>query len=59
MLRGPNDLVQSISHGDIDDLEAVSIGEASGKIATCTNSTVFIYKPFDVEEGALKVRLAS
>lgn len=57
LLRGPNDLIQSISHGDSDHLEAVSISEASGKIAACTNSTIFIYKPYGLEEGDLKVRL--
>ncbi len=40
---------------DEDPLEAVALDEGSGKIAVCTHRTVRIYKPFGLEEDALKV----
>lgn len=55
ILRGPNDLIQTISHGESDVLEAVAISEASGKLATCTKSRVFVYAPLGLDEGGLKV----
>lgn len=55
ILRGPTTLTQTILHGPHDELQAVSISESSGKIATCTRTNVFVYKPYGLDEGDLKV----
>lgn len=40
---------------DASFLAAIAIDEATGKIATCTERNVRIYKPYGQNEGALKV----
>ena len=55
VLGGPHDLIQTIYHDGQGALEAVAIDEASGKIATCTEKEVYIYRPYGRIEGALKV----
>jgi len=55
ILGGPNDLIQTIYHEGPGALNAVVIDDVSGKIATCTEEKVYIYRPYGKIEGALKV----
>lgn len=45
ILGGPRDLLQSIDHDEEEELEACAIDSASGKIATCSRSTLYVYYP--------------
>ncbi|KAI9845530.1 MAG: regulator of (H+)-ATPase in vacuolar membrane [Thelocarpon superellum] len=54
VLTAADQILQTIYHDDVDELGAVTIDEASGKIATCTPSTIYIYRPYGIEEGALQ-----
>ncbi|KAL9123438.1 MAG: hypothetical protein Q9187_000008 [Circinaria calcarea] len=54
ILGGPHDLIQTIYHENSDALDAVAIDEATGKIATCSGTTVYIYRPYGESERALK-----
>ncbi len=36
-------------------MEAVTLDEATGKIATCSNTNIYVYKPYGQDEGAVKV----
>lgn len=56
ILTGHDSILQTIYDDDDDRLEAIAIDEASGKIATCTGSSVRVYKPYGHGEDALKVR---
>lgn len=40
----------------MQDLEAVALEEASGKIATCSGSIIYVYRPYGKDEGALRVK---
>lgn len=55
ILGGPHDLIQTIYHDNAGALDAVAIDEVSGKIGTCTNEELYIYRPYGRIEGALKV----
>ncbi|GKT86815.1 WD repeat-containing protein [Colletotrichum tofieldiae] len=52
-------IVQTIYDDDPSHLQAVAFDESSGKIATCTDSVVRVYKPFGQSEDALKWGLQS
>lgn len=54
ILGGPHTLLQTIYVDDADSLEAVTIDEASGKIAVCGGSDVFIYQPYGIKRETLK-----
>ncbi|KAF6835863.1 WD repeat-containing protein [Colletotrichum musicola] len=54
ILGDSDTIVQTIYDDDPAYLEAVAFDESSGKIATCTASTVRVYKPFGRSEDALK-----
>ncbi len=56
VLTGPESILQTIYDDDEEDLEAIAIDESSGKIATCTTTSVRVYKPYGQGEDALKVR---
>lgn len=56
ILKDSTTILQTIYDDDSSNLIAVSIDEASGKIAACTESTVRIYQPYGQNEGALKAR---
>ena len=58
ILGGPHDLIQTIYHEGHGVLDAVAIDKSSGKIATCTNADLLIYRPYGRVEGALKVVVA-
>ena len=45
ILGGPRDLLQTIDHDVEEELEACAIDSASGKIATCSRSTLYVYFP--------------
>lgn len=57
VLGGPHKLLQTIYVDDTDALEAVTVDEASGKIAVCGGPDVFIYQPYGIQHETLKVRL--
>ncbi|KAK0390029.1 hypothetical protein NLU13_3602 [Sarocladium strictum] len=54
ILRGSQTILQTIYDDDDAPLEAITLDEATGKIATCTAKQVRIYKPFGLEHDALK-----
>lgn len=56
ILGGPHKLLQTIYIDDTDALEAVTIDESSGKIATCGGSDAFVYQPYGIKGETLKVR---
>lgn len=55
ILRGAHDLLQTITHRETDELTAVAIDGATGKIATTNGSEVIIHKPVGQDIGALRV----
>ena len=55
ILESPNSLLQTIYLAEDVQLEAVEVDVESGQIATCAGSTVYVYKPYGQDEGALKV----
>jgi hypothetical protein len=57
VLSNPTTILQTIYDDAEQHLEAIAIDEASGKIATCTRSTIRVYKPYGQEEDALQVRV--
>lgn len=56
VLEGANKLLQTIYEDEVEDLDAVALDEASGKIATCSGSTIYVYRPYGKDEGALRVK---
>ncbi|KAG9233033.1 WD repeat protein-like protein [Amylocarpus encephaloides] len=54
VLTGPDAILQTIYDDDDTELDAITIDEASGKIATCAGNTVRVYRPYGQDEGALK-----
>lgn len=56
ILKGPQEILQTIYVDDVDELEAVTIEESSGRIAVCSQQQVYIYSPIGRDEGVLKVR---
>jgi hypothetical protein len=55
ILEDAQKVLQTIYIDDADPLEAVTINEASGRIAVCDQTHVYIYKPTGREEGVLRV----
>ncbi|KAL9599200.1 MAG: hypothetical protein Q9219_003981 [cf. Caloplaca sp. 3 TL-2023] len=54
ILKGPNDLLQTIYHDEGDTLLAVVLDENAGKIAAATSTGVYVYRAYGKEEGLLK-----
>ncbi|EAW07461.1 WD repeat protein [Aspergillus clavatus NRRL 1] len=54
ILGGPHTLLQTIYVDDTKTLEAVTIDEASGRIAVCGGPDVFIYQPYGIKHETLK-----
>ncbi|KAI9056092.1 hypothetical protein LZ554_001021 [Drepanopeziza brunnea f. sp. 'monogermtubi'] len=54
VLAGPESILQTIYDDDEDHLDAITIDEASGKIATCAGPKIRVYKPYGQGEDALK-----
>ncbi|KAL8645036.1 MAG: hypothetical protein Q9226_007480 [Calogaya cf. arnoldii] len=54
ILSGPGDLIQTIYHEDCAALIAVTIDDASGKIATASSHEIHVYRPYGKEDGLLK-----
>ncbi|KAF9869323.1 WD repeat protein [Colletotrichum karsti] len=59
ILRDSDTIVQTIYDDDPTHLQAVAFDESTGKIATCTDTTVRVYRPFGQSEDALKWGLQS
>ncbi|KAH0431702.1 WD repeat protein [Colletotrichum camelliae] len=59
VLCDPDTIVQTVYDEDPAHLQAVAFDEWSGKIATCTDCVVRVYKPFGQSEDALKWGLQS
>ena len=55
ILDRPDHILQTIYHDDGVPLDSVDVDEVTGKIAACSTSTLYIYRPFGQEEGILKV----
>jgi hypothetical protein len=56
ILKGPQEILQTIYVDEVDELEAVTIEEGSGRIAVCSQEQVYIYGPVGRDEGVLKVQ---
>ncbi|KAI1639422.1 RAVE protein 1 C terminal-domain-containing protein [Biscogniauxia mediterranea] len=54
ILSDPVTILQTIYDDDERKLDAVSFDESSGKIATCTDSTIRIYRPLGHADDSLK-----
>ncbi|KAL9606633.1 MAG: hypothetical protein Q9179_000219 [Wetmoreana sp. 5 TL-2023] len=54
ILGGPRDLLQTIYLEESSTLIAVTIDEATGKIATANPKEIYVYGPYGQEEGVLK-----
>ncbi|WQF81494.1 Putative RAVE complex protein Rav1 [Colletotrichum destructivum] len=59
ILTDSDTVLQTIYDDDPSHLQAVAFDESSGKIATCTQSVVRVYRPFGQPEDALKWGLQS
>ncbi|WYZ37429.1 hypothetical protein EsH8_II_000935 [Colletotrichum jinshuiense] len=59
ILGDSESIVQTIYDDDPSHLQTVAFDESSGKIATCTESVIRVYKPFGQTEDALKWGLQS
>lgn len=57
ILKGPQEILQTIHVDEVDELEAVTIEESSGRVAICSKEQVFIYGPIGRDEGLLKVEI--
>ena len=55
IFSGPDNLVQTIYNDDCEALTAITIDEASGKIATASSREIHVYRPYGKEDGLLKV----
>lgn len=56
ILDGVGSILQTIYEDDTSSLAAIAVDETSGKIATSSGPNVHIYKPYGLDEGALRVR---
>ncbi|KAF2003615.1 hypothetical protein P154DRAFT_617532 [Amniculicola lignicola CBS 123094] len=54
ILDRPNHVLQTIYIDEESELDAIALDENTGKIATCSPSTVYIYQPYGQDEGAIK-----
>ncbi|KAI1325613.1 RAVE protein 1 C terminal-domain-containing protein [Xylariaceae sp. FL0255] len=54
ILADPETVLQTIYDDDERQLETVAFDESSGKIATCTDATVRVYRPLDGVDESLK-----
>ena len=59
ILGGPNELIQTITHDDDEKLTTVAIHDVTGKIATATRTSLYIYKPFGQDFNAPRVSYLS
>ncbi|OJJ49980.1 hypothetical protein ASPZODRAFT_13084 [Penicilliopsis zonata CBS 506.65] len=58
ILGGPQKLLQTIYVDDTEALEAVTIDEATGRIAVCGGPDTFVYQPYGIKDETLKWSLA-
>ncbi|KAK1496320.1 WD repeat domain-containing protein [Colletotrichum cuscutae] len=59
ILGDADTIIQTIYDDDPSHLQAAAFDESSGKIATCTESVIRVYRPFGQSENALKWGLQS
>ncbi|KAK1674277.1 WD repeat domain-containing protein [Colletotrichum godetiae] len=59
ILGDADTILQTVYDDDPSHLQAVAFDESSGKVATCTESVIRVYKPFGQTENALKWGLQS
>ena len=59
ILGGPHDLIQTVYNDEFSTLDAITIDEATGKIAIASPEEIHIYNPFGKEEGVLRWSLES
>lgn len=59
ILGGPHHIIQTVYHDASPPLDAVAIDEATGKIAISNSQDIYIYRPYGIEEDALKVNTKS
>ncbi|KAL0782788.1 hypothetical protein CaCOL14_000694 [Colletotrichum acutatum] len=59
ILGDADTIIQTIYDDDPSHLQAAAFDESSGKITTCTESVIRVYKPFGQSENALKWGLQS
>lgn len=55
ILTDPHTILQTIYDDSEIYLEAITLNEATGKIAACAGTSVRVYKPYGQGEDALKV----
>jgi hypothetical protein len=56
ILRGAQDLLQTIYVDETESLDAVTIDEATGRIAVCGGPDIFVFHPYWIKRETLKVR---
>ncbi|KAH0537711.1 hypothetical protein FGG08_005518 [Glutinoglossum americanum] len=54
VLAAADEILQTIYHDEGEGLEAVALDEVSGKLATCSSSKVYVYRPYGGDKGMLK-----
>ena len=54
VLTAADHVLQTIYNDKEEELEAVILDEISGKLATCSGSNIYVYRPYGREEGILK-----
>ncbi|KAK5997385.1 Regulator of V-ATPase in vacuolar membrane protein 1 [Cladobotryum mycophilum] len=54
ILNGSRTIIQTVYDDNEQHLNAITIDEGTGKIATCTSTEVRVYKPLGLQEDALK-----
>lgn len=56
ILGGPRKLLQTIYIDEVEALDTVAVDEATGQIAVSSESSIYVYQPFNLA-NSLKVRL--
>lgn len=59
ILSGAQTLLQTIYVDDTENLEAIAIDEATGRIAVSGGADIFVYQPNGFKGESLKVRFAA
>ncbi|KAI9789643.1 MAG: regulator of (H+)-ATPase in vacuolar membrane [Piccolia ochrophora] len=54
ILTGPHAILQTIYHDSTEPLCAIGLAEDTGKIAVCSDDSVYVYRPHGREEGVLQ-----
>lgn len=54
MLDAPNHVLQTTYIDEETDLEAIAFHEDTGKIAACSRTQIYVYRPYGQDEGHLR-----